>query len=149
MAHKLPPSHSFSIFNSEQFNNDTLRPTITINNTYIEEKFNGDMEGKSITNVKSISRPVTTQTVNGSLYFSISDHLEATTFVQVRIEENGIKTRTVCFVVSRGLNGTVISNEICDSNPSHSSYISIGYGGTLTISCTSECEATISTLCLG
>ncbi len=149
MAQKQPPSHSFSIFNSAHFSNETLRPTTTINNSYIQEKFNGDMEGKAITNVKSISRPITTQTVNNTLYFSLSDHLEATTFVQVKIEENGTKTRTICFVVTKGLNGTVISNEISDSNPSHSSYISIGSGGTLTISCTSQCEAMISTLCLG
>jgi hypothetical protein len=149
MAHKLPPSHSFSIFNSEQFSNDTLRPTITINNTYIEEKFNGDMEGKSITNVKSISRPIHTQTVTEPLYFSITDHLDATTFVQVKITENGTKVRTICFIVNKTTASGVTSNEISDSNPSHSSNISIGSWGTLTIYSNTECVAEISTLCLG
>lgn len=150
MAHKQPPVNMGRIFNSSAFTNVKLQPKSVVNNVteIITEKFNGDMDGGSITDVKSIGKAIHTMDVDGQQYFSIKNHLDGTTLVQVRLTRGDDDLRVVCFVAASSPDGSIANSTLSDSSPSSSSNISLSSSGIITILATNA-NALISTLSIG
>lgn len=149
MSHISPPSANYSIFNSSMFLGKKGRPVpVIVQQPVISIPFSGDMEGRSITNVATVGRAIYTVEVNGQNYFSVKNHLDGTTLVQVKLVSGDEVMRVVCFVAAVSTDGVVSVNTLSDSSPSSSTNISLSASGVIAIVATNA-TALISTLCIG
>ena len=149
MSHTSPPTANYSIFNSSVYLGKKGRPVpVIMQQPVITIPFSGDMEGRSITNVASVGRAIHTVEVNGHQYYSIKNHLDGTTLVQVKLVSGNELIRVVCFVAASGPDGIVSFITLSDSSPSSTTNINLSASGVIAIVATNA-TALISTLCIG
>jgi len=145
MRTTLAPKKVSELFNTSDFRNiRIIQPvTNTVTNTV---EFDGNMNGESIINCKSIHNDVFTHTFTGSLYFSIMDHLQSTSILQVKIYEGEV-VRIISYLTSKSGSNFSFS-KITDTNEYHGSYVHLGSSGIISIQHPTELTVEFSCLSL-